>query len=145
MNLAEKLIRLSWTELVLEEDIWKNMERYLIEIAKDKVSGCFILFDISDKIMDDSIDMQNFEDILRDDGMIYYIISNHRNTCITSIMMWDKFDVQQIAGENLKFTRVSDKLIRVTITENGNFNIELENVDKQAMAKFKNCDFSYAC
>ncbi len=149
MNLAEKLIRLSWKELVLEEDIWKNMEQYLIEIAKEKASGCFVLFDISDKVTEDDIDMQNFKDILRDDGMRYYILSNLSNTNITSIMMWDKWCVQLIIGKNLRFKKVSGKLIRVIINKdessNIKFKIKLEDVDKEAMSEFENYDFSYAC
>lgn len=144
MNLAEKLIRLSWKELVLEEDIWKNMEQYLIEIAKEKASGCFVLFDISDNITDDDLDMQNFEDILRDEGMSYYIISNHRNTCKTSIMMWGKFDAQLVGGK-FEFKHVSDKLIRVIINEDRSFNIKIEDVDKKAMSKFESYEFSYIC
>ena len=147
MNLADTLATLLW-EHFQEYDIWKEMEPYLIETAKG-ASGCFIIFDIDDKITDNDFDFYYFTKIVENDGMRYYRLPNSDNTCITSIMMWDKWRIQQVIEENLKFKKVSNELIRVTINKdessNIKFKIKLDNVDKEAMSKYENYDFSYAC
>lgn len=143
MNLAERLVYFKRGGTGLEETIWKSIEQYLIEIAKEKASGCFIVFDISEKIGND-FDFYYLAKIITNDKIGYYYLSNGI-TGYTIILKWDLFS-KRLAEGKFEFRQVSDKLIRVTINEDRSFNIKLEDVDKEAMSKLnKEYGFSYVC